>query len=459
MADQPNVLVLNTDQQRVDCLGCYGGQVETPTIDALAESGIRCTNMFVPSPNCCPSRASMFTGNYPHTTGVYGADSLPHNQRTIVEYLSRAGYQTDLIGKWHLGTFPDRDAPRGFDQIVTAMEHDTPAGTDTDYLRYLKNEGVIEPEAGEDAWRTPIDNESFGTSEIPEEHHMTTWLADRTIERIDQLQESDDSFYLHVGGFYPHFPIAPPAPYDEMYDPSDVDLPANSDDPFENKPPLERQFPDGTPTAARKQYEEFSEADLRKAWALTYGLCSHIDTQFGRIIQHLEETGLRDDTIIVYLSDHGEMLGSHGLMWKGPFLYDELVNVPFIISHPDTDGRTTDSLLSMVDFAPTIAEVTGVDFPEVEGESFAPLLFGEETDHRSVVYAEYLKYRGNVASNPVFMVRGKRYKYVVVEGQGELLYDLSGEPSEVINHADDPEYGHIKRALRNKLNQRRPEIL
>jgi len=472
--EQPNIVVFNTDQQRADCLGCAGNPVDTPTVDALASEGRRFPNAFVTSPLCSPSRASMFTGRYPHEHGVYGNDvPLPENQQTFVEYLSRAGYETALYGKWHLGV-PDvdhsgklwRDAPPGFDKFLTAMEHDVRDDEEPDYLEYLKSEGVVGPDADESSWRDPKGDlelselgstfAPMGTSQIPEEHHMTTWLTDNAVEYVEKY-DTDDPFYLQISGFYPHFPIAPPAPYDEMYDPNDVELPESRlDETFEGKPDLE------TATIAQEHYEAFSDADLRRAWALTYGLCTYIDEQFGRLVDALERSGMRENTVIVFLSDHGEMLGSHGLLWKGPFMYDEILQVPLVIAHPDVEAGISEGLVSLLDFGPTLAELGGTSMDDASGRSFAPLLYGERTDHRPLVFAEYLTNPdtfGGAPEHPIYMARGKRYKYAETVGQGSVLYELDEQPAEVTNRAGNPEYAPIERALRNQTERLRPDHL
>lgn len=473
--DRPNVVVFNTDQQRADCLGCTGSPVNTPTVDALAREGRRFTNAFVTSPLCSPSRASIFTGRYPHEHGVYGNDvPLPENQETFVETLSRAGYETALYGKWHLGV-PEtdhsetlwRDAPPGFDTFLTTMSHDVVDDEDPAYLEYLKSEGVVAPDADESAWRDP-DGEfevselggSFspmGTSKIPADHHMTAWLADNAVEFIEERAGSEGPFYLQISGFYPHFPIAPPAPYNSMYDPADIDLPdSRLAEDFEDKPALE------SATIAREHYEQFSDDDLRRAWALTYGLCTFIDEQFERVVNALEANGLREDTVVVFVSDHGEMLGSHGLLWKGPFMYDEVLRVPLVVSHPDMEHGPTDSLVSLLDLGPTIAELAGTTMSDATGRSFTPLLYGEQTDHRSLVFAEYLTNPdtfGGDPEQPIYMARGKRYKFAETVGQGAVLYELDEEPAEVTDHAGDPAYAPIERTLQTQIDRIRPEHL
>lgn len=475
MRDQPNVVVFNTDQQRADCLGCAGSPVKTPTIDSVASDGRRFTNAFVTSPLCSPSRASIFTGRYPHEHGVYGNDiPLPENQPTFVEALSRVGYETSLYGKWHLGVPKTnhsgrlwRDAPPGFDEFLTTMEHDVPDNQDPDYLSYLKSEGVIGSDAGENAWRDPEGEfqiselgNSFspmGASSIPEEHYMTTWLVDNAVRYIKDREDADDPFYLQISGFYPHFPIAPPKPYDDLYDPAEVKLPESRlAETFEDKPSLESS------TIAREHYEQFSEDDLRRAWALTYGLCTFIDKQFGRIIDALEETDLREDTVVVFVSDHGEMLGSHGLLWKGPFMYDEILRVPLVISHSDVESGVSDGLVSLLDLGPTLAELGGTEMPDATGRSFAPMLYGERTDHRSLVFAEYLTNPdtfGAAPENPIYMARGRRFKFAETIGQGSVLYDLDEQPVEVTNHASEAKYAPIEQTLKNKTKRLRPDNL
>lgn len=469
---QPNILVFNTDQQRADCLGCADRNVETPNLDTVAANGRRFRNAYVTSPLCSPSRASIFTGRYPHEHGVYGNGMpLPENQQTFVEKLSRAGYETSLLGKWHLGVPQNdtsgelwREAPPGFDRFRTALEHDVPEGQDPEYLEYLKSEGVINQDAGENAWRNPngdlqvteLENQfsPMGTSPIPKEHHLTTWLTSQAVKYITDFEEKDDPFYLQVSGFYPHFPIAPPAPYDELYDPADIELPESRlSETFEGKPELE------TATIARKHYRQFSETDLRRAWALTYGLCTYIDEQFGRIVDTLKMNDLLDETVIVFVSDHGEMLGSHGLLWKGPFMYDEILRVPLVIASPDIEPGVSDELVSLVDLGPTLAELGGTSISSVTGESFAPLLYGECTDHRRLIYAEYLTNRDTFGGNPkypIYMVRGKRYKYAETRGQGSVLYDLDECPTEVNNHAGEREYAAIEQALQRQITRIHP---
>ena len=459
----PNILWICTDQQRYDTLGALGNpHVSTPNLDQLVAEGIAFTHAYCQSPICTPSRGSFLTGMYPSAIHVNGNgnESFPAQPRLITRQLADQGYDCGLIGKLHLASAYRRIEPRTDDgyrywQYSHAPRDDWPQGHG--YADWVREKGASLGELTQ------------SLEGVPAELHQTTWCAEKTIEF---MQERRDAPWLASVNIYdPHPPFNPPQTYRDMFDPAAMPGPlfresdlvqqrslAGIDFQSQGRHPAELDIksPIVPASPANANWLEQTSGGARDAKTLQaayYAMIKLIDDQVGRMLAALEETGQRENTVIIFMSDHGEMLGDHGLIQKGCRFYEGLVRVPLIWSWPGVTqpGLRSDALVELTDMAPTILELTGQPLPErMQGRSLAPILTGQSPPdhHRDFVRCEY--YDALDLSDGTFasMFRESRYKLVVYHGHnlGEL-YDLQEDPAEFNNLWDDPAHQLLKLAL------------
>ncbi len=477
----PNFLCIVTDQHRADHLGCAGNPViRTPNIDRIAGSGTRFSNAYVNNPLCMPGRATMFTGRTPRGHGVRtNGIGLDRRIPTMTQALVDAGYRTASVGKIHLRPFAIPTGARCADPLTEpetryAWTEGGLAAVPTPYyglqeVHFVGGHGVAWGDygnwlakQGEDALRlrtreaggpTRTGAEQAWKMAMPEELHVSKWIADRTIEFLSRQQGSTQPFFLWCSFPDPHHPYCPPGRWFDMYDPADVPMPVRREGELDSLPPhFGRIRREDLPLSGRVKATQMPDEQLREILALTYGMISLADHHIGRVLDAVERFGLREDTVVVFLSDHGDMMGDHWLINKGPFHFDGLLKVPFIWSWPGHFRQSVSpSPVSMLDFAPTILDLAGVPIPEGEvpptpeayqmlppwpGKSLAPLLRGE-VDHvqDSVLVENDEDYIGLRLRTLVT----ERYKITVYPGQpyGEL-FDRQADPHELYNRWDDP---------------------
>ena len=449
----PHIVVILSDQLRADCVGCYGNPIiRTPHVDALAAAGTRFAQAFSQHPQCAPSRASILTSRYPHVNGsTSNYVAVGDHELTLPEYLRALGYHTAGTGKLHLS-----DAKlAAFDELIQS-EGQRSGATDPEvlhphYKAWLKANGH---------WQTAVEAfamhgrpeylEGFraAVNPLPEHAYFDGWVGDRTMELI-RRHPAKQPLFLFMGLPNPHIPFDAPEPYASMYDPESLPLPPTFRAGLANKPPQHL----GYKRHGRKEdFEDLDEAALRRVTALYYGSISLVDAQVGKVMAALAERGMLEDTVVAFLSDHGELLGHFGMLIKSideyPMLYDVGLHVPLIIRPPGGEaGRVVDEPVELVDLAPTLLSCAGLEVPpEMQGTSQRSALFGGEPARREYVFAE---------SGPVKMVRGERYKLVHYPGQpyGEL-YDLQRDPHEADNRFDDPDLASQRERLTRALLDR-----
>jgi len=467
---RPNILWLCTDQQRWDTLGCYGNDhVSTPNLDDLASTGVRFDRCFSQSPVCSPSRDSFLTGRYPRTTGVrQNGQQIQPGETLVTRTLSEAGYTCGLAGKLHLGPVspgkpePPKMAERRIEDGYADFHWSHhPWGTwpTNEYQQWLR-------EAGVDFEWTPYRDSEYVRTSVPAEYHQTTWCADRAITFVEECASFDEPWLFSFNCFDPHVPFDPPEEYLEPYVDrlGEIPLPDYEDGELEDKPVYQRRWQNCDYTGYHREFpfREMTEWDHRLVRASYWAMIDLIDDQVGRILEALERTGQRENTIVVFTSDHGEMLGDHGIYLKGPFFYEPAVRVPLLVSWPAAidGGRSTDALVELTDLAPTLLDLAGLEQPlGMQGQSFGALLDGTSDGHREDIYCEYydslgIKYGDE---DPPFatMVRTDRYKLVNFHRSemGEL-YDLHADPEETHNRWDDDGYAAIKRELLERLSDK-----
>ncbi|MCP4641935.1 MAG: sulfatase-like hydrolase/transferase [bacterium] len=446
---RPNVLFLHTDQQRWDTIRAAGfDYMITPNLDKLAKRGVLFQNAFTNNPVCMPSRQSMLSGLYPSTLGccINGVE-MPEDVETIHTILARYGYHTGCLGKLHFKNHATRDhrAPHpsyGFDHLVIS---DEPGCYDDAYIRWVEARHPSQVDncrcstppawAGKAVVKHGRKTHEPYDFEGPEDLTHSAFVADETVRYIQQ--HKDEPFFCFAGFYAPHCPVNPPKRFADMYDPATMPLPAMRED-------------------EHKRFK-LSDDEWRKVRAYYYALITHVDDQIGRILDALEEEGILDNTLIVFTSDHGDHLGDHGTVAKGPPGLDSCVHVPLIVSWPGAieSGREQSELVELVDLAPTILDYCGVPIPPgFQGRSLHPLLEGDDYEKRSSAFIEFRKPFGISWK----VVRGHDYKYGRSNAGAELLYDLKADPNELNNVAKDPAYADAIHAMRNELVRRWFEV-
>jgi len=473
MSDRPNFLWICTDQQRYDTIGALGyGHVSTPNLDQLVAEGVAFTHAYCQSPICTPSRGSFLTGMYPSAVHVNGNgnECFPDHPPLVTRTLAEAGYDCGLVGKLHLASAYERLEPRVNDgyrywQYSHAPRDDWPQGHA--YADWVRSKGhALEELTGD-------------PEGVPEELHQTTWCAEKTIDFI--RQERRGPWLVSVNIYDPHPPFNPPKRYREMFDPAqmpgplfrDSDLPQQRElaaVDFQSSPrhpenldirhpvislsPLagERQ-PGIGEDAASPGVDLTTRRDAQTLQAAYCAMIKLIDDQVGRVIEALEDTGQRQNTVVIFTSDHGEMLGDHGLIQKGCRFYEGQVRVPLIFSWPGhlREGLQSPALVELVDQTPTLLELAGLDVPErLHGQSLLPILTGDRAadHHRDAVRCEYYDALDLPNGTLATMYRDERHKLVVYHGHGlGELYDLVADPGEFENLWHRPAAQSVKLEL------------
>lgn len=461
-----NVLLIITDQMRPDTLGFNNPLVQTPNMDSLFESGISFDKAVCTSPLCGPSRASMFTGKFAHQVkGICpppGAmaveDEITLNDASMMtnEYsmriddlhlttaLKEDGYQVSYAGKWHLGN----------DNIHNWFEHAT--GYDTKvYSKWCKEQGLVDGWAFNDrsvrSNRPPyMSIPRTSVLDLVPEYNGDAFITDLAIEMIQQ-RDQNKPFFSVCSYNGPHPPFKIPEPYYSMYDPSLVEKPENF---FHTE---------GQPHYLKNCYyrqlsEDFSKDfdDWRKSYAVYYGFVSMLDMYVGRLIDCLKAEGIFEDTIIVFTSDHGEFLGSHGL-WQKMVAYEEAIRIPFIVSMQGLGKRCrSDASFSLLDLAPTILGLVGLDSSKYgyEGTDLSKVIRNKGMG--DVSRPQFLEHRPLGVFHKAVSWRAvvdNHFKYIWNEGDSEELYDMRADRSEMCNLAASPEYQAVVSQYRLKLSE------
>ena len=345
----------------------------------------------------------------------------------------------------------------GYDEFHWS-HHPAPDWPTNEYIHWLREQDVT-------LTRKPRDDCRYVDVGMPEQHHQTTWCAQKAVDFIEANAEFDAPWLFSVNIYDPHHPFDPPPDYLARYlDRLDeIELPNYAPGELDDKPSFQRVDHTGAYAGdAGYPFSEMNEHDHRMLRAAYWAMCDLIDVQVGRILAALEATGQREDTIVVFQTDHGEMLGDHGIYLKGPYFYEPAVQVPLIVSWPGRldGGRRSTALVEYVDLAPTLLDAVGLPAePGMQGRSLWPLLTGaaDLDRHRDDVYCEYynaMPWHTDPAAQAT-MVRTDRYKLVAVHGQdtGEL-YDLHADPAERHNRWHDPEFAAVRADLLRRLCDR-----
>ncbi len=467
MASRPNILILCSDQQRYDTLGCYGNPfVHTPRLDALAAQGVVFERAYCQNPVCTPSRASFMTGRYPRTTCCrQNGQDIPEREITFSKMLADNGYTCGLAGKFHLsacdpvcGTRTERRIDDGFH--VFEWSHDpSHRQVANSYQRWLAENNV-------QYGVKPLDGSQYVEDGMPEEYHHSTFCANMAIDFIKGAARFDDPWLFVVNWFDPHAAFDPPKKYFDRYRPmlDTLPLPNYVDGELDSKPAIQKEeFLQATNSrrfysGEWKSYPSatMTEQDHRYIKAAYYAMCELLDVQAGRIFDTLAEQNMLDNTIVIYMSDHGELLGDHGMYYKGPFFYEPAIRVPYIIHYPKAfaPGRVSQPV-ELVGLAPTVLEAAGLQpHPGMQGKSMYSFLQGDgPLPGNGTVYCEY--YNSLPWNEPhvqATMVENERYKIVVYHSHGDgELYDLQQDPNETNNVWLDHAYAEVKTCMLQAL--------
>jgi arylsulfatase A-like enzyme len=453
----PNVVLFISDQQRADTMpGLREAPVETPHLDWLAGQGTVFRNAFCASPLCAPARAALLSGLYPHATGLIAnyepyERRLPHDVRLVADYLRPQGYACAYSGKWHLGTGGDR---RGFsDYVSRSGQHDVDGPEQNDFLRFCARAGVEARGAGYPAQIDPDDYDrrtKVGSWRLPLAWGLSTRDAQEAVHFLRQMDDESRPLLLTYSCFEPHSPQASPRPFSRMYAGREAEMPLPETRRDTAGPALMRRRPSG----GLASVEELSDDDLRAIWAAYCGSISYVDHLVGTILQALIETDRFDNTLFIYTSDHGDMLGSHGLRGKGAVCYEEIVRIPFLVRPPGglRAAHIVDQLVSHVDVVPTVVRWCGARLPDgLHGADIRDLVEGGETPVRDGVGIEYYARRFAREAAPLRAWRTRDWKYVESPAGGEELYHLEDDPHETHNLIDDPASVGACAALREAL--------
>ncbi len=360
---RPNLLFVYTDEQSAATMAAYGNDlIETPNMDRLASGGVVYERAYVTQPVCTPSRSSLLTGLWPHQSGCTENNvALPPDVACLPELADFSDYCTGHFGKWHLGDeiFPQH----GFDEWISiddGYRGHYDSGRDPDahstYFHWLVDGGV-EPHVGADGFA------SFSRGQcarLPEDLSKPAYLANEASRFVSENR--DQPWMLFVNFFEPHMPYY--GPRDDQYDPADIPLPPNFDAvPGPDQPLKLRAFQQHYARHGHSGLPLETESDWRRMIANYWGLCSLVDTHFGRILDALDDSGVADDTIVVYTSDHGDMMGSHRLIAKCT-QHEEAVRVPLIMRGPGVSSGRVETPVSHIDVVPTLLDALGKPVPE-----------------------------------------------------------------------------------------------
>ncbi|MBI3972788.1 MAG: sulfatase-like hydrolase/transferase [Chloroflexi bacterium] len=463
-----NVLILWSDQQRADTIGAYGNRaIETPALDRLAAGGALFEQAYCPQPVCSPTRASVLTGLYPHTHGVRRCNMvLSPAVPTLAELLRAQGYAGGYAGKWHLGH--ELEPQRGFDDFWAGTEdlythYDATEGTSA-YYQFLVSRGYVPRDRSRLGF--PIFNRDTA-ARLPEEAGKPAFIAQECVRFLETYR--DRPFILSANFLEPHMPFF--GPFDEMYSPDEITLPPSWYGEMEETVPrhyrlLRREYATRNPYV--KSNDEWGWKELTARY---WGLCSLVDKYVGQILRRLDALGLAEDTIVVYTSDHGDMMGQLRMVTKS-VQFEGAARVPLLIRHPDLPPCRLATPVSLVDLTPTLLDLLGQPIPaHMQGHSVARLLHGGDVaPDEAEIFVEWNEWDGiRQVWNPeqgiadpretappsidARTIRRGRWKMSLYATGESELYDLVADPEETHNAIGDRDNAAVVAALYDRLRR------
>jgi arylsulfatase A-like enzyme len=457
MGKRPNILIFMTDHQRSDTVW-PGSAALTPNVDRLAAQGLMFTEAYCPSPHCCPSRATFFTGLYPSQHGVWNnicnENALSHGLnpgvRTWSEDLAAGGYQMHYDGKWHV-SIKETPANRGWrEHFVTGTIGDYHSHSWRSYRE--KAASLTQTERGDAQILRPgygtytLYGESKSVAGELQDHDEKVF--ETAMEVLPRLLESSNPWCLYIGMIGPHDPYNVPQKYLDLYDPSGIELPPNYTDTLGDKPRIYQRL-------RNQVFGQLSEAEVREGIRHYYAYCSYLDDLFGQILQILDDSHEKDDTLVIYCSDHGDYAGDHGLFTKGIPCFRGAYNVPIIMRWPSgiaNPGRQEGAFVSLADIAPTLLEVVGLQADsDLAGISLLPWM--RDSNPGKWRDAVFTQFNGVELYYTQRSVTTRDFKLTFNGFDFDELYDLRIDPHDMVNQADNPDFAAIKKDMYQRLWQ------
>lgn len=464
-----NVLLILTDQHRYDALGCNGNPVvKTPHLDALAGRGVRFSNAFTGILPCSPSRACLFTGRYGHRNGVtINGGCLNPGIPNLGTEARDAGCRIGYAGKWHVDRqrnpsdfgFEGKDFPGyGYPWSAEIVEGNTfGAGMGDErniehYLAYLRKHG-LEPPRIEAHFKSASRNSSiYGRQSGTLKHSFENMVAEDTMELLRSFaahrRETDQPFFLWSNFWGPHRPMVIPEPYFSMYRPEDVPYDPAYAETFANKPAVHREFSELSTGFGEEESWETWQKIIARYW----GYVTMLDDLIGQILDLLRDLGEEDRTLVVFASDHGDLMGAHRQLEKGPSCYDDAYQIPLIAAHPEcgTPGHVSSEMVCLHDCFPALLQTLGAHpEPAPDFHNILPcMLDAESKSGREWIFTQFYQQRICIDQR---MVRTRTHKFVFNRNDLDELYDLTEDPRELRNRIDDPQMAGIRHELQQKL--------
>lgn len=439
---KPNILLLVADQFRGDCLGCAGNEViETPYLDELASQGFLFTSAYSAVPSCIPARSILMTGMNQWHTGVLGMGpgmgKMPSNFKyTIPGILSANGYHTQGIGKMH---FSPQRALNGFHRTeIDESGRVEEQGFVSDYREWFERNkpegyGYRDHSLGWNSWMAR-------PSHLPEWLHSTSWTTDQAISFLGK-RDPEKPFFLKVSYNRPHSPYDPPQVYYDMY--KDVKMPEPYMGDWANQNLDEKESRKTDAWRGRR-----SRREIQRARACYYASITFVDHQIGKLFYEMKKSGIYDDTVIMFVSDHGDMLGDHNL-WRKTYAYEGSSKIPWIVKMPEQyqgeTGLRIDKPVELMDVMPTLLDMAGVDIPiSCDGKSVFPLIKKEDIPWRRYIHGEHcLCYHREQEQH---YITDGIYKYIWLDNINcRQFFDLKKDPGELYNAINDDTYAEVIR--------------
>ncbi|QQE11829.1 sulfatase-like hydrolase/transferase [Planctomycetota bacterium] len=454
--NKPNILIFMTDQQRGDTVQSDHPCI-TPNLDKFREQSITFANTYSPSPHSCPSRTTFFTGLYPSEHGVWhnidvtnAISRHPHDHiQCWSEQLADAGYQLDFSGKWHVSR---KTTPKdhGWNEHYLTATHYEPYNRQQilkEQWQMYQNDSV--PISAKHRKHAHINRpgytayKHYGHDENPFNDQT---VVDSAIKVLQKNTESDKPWCQFIGTLGPHDPYIPPNRFIDMYDIEDIELPENFHDHMLDKPGFYRR--------TRDIFSQLSEQEHREAILHYYAFCSYEDYLFGQILDTLEQTGQADNTIVIFLSDHGDYCGEHGLWCKGIPCFNSAYHVPAIIRHPKhkQENTTINHFVSLTDFAPTILDFANIQpANESSGQSLLSFFKGNQPDIWRD--AHFTQTNGNELYGIQRSIQTENWKYIFNGFDYDELYDIQADPGQTTNLINDPQHKELVKDLCKRIWQ------
>ncbi|MGI2296450.1 sulfatase family protein [Paenibacillus sp. GXUN7292] len=454
MSAQPNIIFIITDQQRYETIQALGyPYMDTPNLDRLVQEGTSFSNAFITAPSCAPSRASLFTGLYPHSNGVYKNDD-PWT-KSWVELLSEAGYHCVNVGKMHTSPYT---TPMGFAERYVVENKDRqhpnlPFFFD-EWDKELRARNIQKP--GRETYRSREDyRDSLGVFDwsLPEELHPDVFVANLAKWWIKDRPKVQKPVFLQIGFPGPHPPFDSLSRYTERYMDKELPLPSVTEEEIASQPEALKKL--------RKQHmvvdhdavvhlDKATREQQHRQRATYYANVTMIDEQIGEIFDALDEAGYLENAVVIFTSDHGESLGDHGHSQKWN-MYDAVTKVPMVVWGPKyvQQGQKNKGLTQLMDLGATVLELAGVPIPQdMEARSLVPALQGQAMEERRYVFAEHSRDPILEGTEFMTMIRDHNWKLVhLVDDEYGQLFDLQNDPEEVVNLWNDPKHQAKKQEL------------